>query len=254
MAAYDFIGDIHGCFDELITLLKQIGYQSKGSIYVHPSGRQPVFIGDLTDRGPNSVASIQLITDMVQKGAAYYVPGNHCDKLYRYFLGRNVMIKHGLETTVAELEALSKRECKFIRKAFMSLYENAPLYQRLDDDQVVAAHAGIREDMIGKENKSVKAFVLYGDITGEKNPDGTPVRRDWSASYSGKRLIVYGHTPVLEPRIVGNTINIDTGCVFGGKLTALHYPEMSFSHTSSTMPFVPEKFRSFEETPIRKSR
>ncbi|WP_158736138.1 bis(5'-nucleosyl)-tetraphosphatase PrpE [Alteribacillus sp. YIM 98480] len=253
MTAYDFIGDIHGCFDELITLLKKTGYQNKDSIYTHPAGRLPVFIGDLTDRGPNSVAVIQLITDMVYQGSAYYVPGNHCDKLYRYFLGRNVMIKHGLETTTAELEALSRREYKFIRKAFMDLYENAPLYERLDDDQVVAAHAGIREDMIGKENKSVKTFVLYGDITGEKNSDGTPVRRDWSAAYKGKRLIVYGHTPVKEPRIVGKTINIDTGCVFGGKLTALHYPEMTFSHTPSTMPFVPEKFRTFEDTPNQKA-
>ncbi|SDH72129.1 protein phosphatase [Alteribacillus persepolensis] len=251
-AAYDFIGDIHGCFDELTTLLKDIGYHKDQSIYTHPSGRIPVFIGDLTDRGPKSVAVMELVSKMVAQKAAYYVPGNHCDKLYRYFLGRNVQIKHGLETTVAELEALPNRKYKKIRHAFMELYDHAPWYQHLDHDQVIAAHAGIRSDLIGKQNKAVKTFVLYGDITGEKHSDGTPVRRDWALHYNGKRTIVYGHTPVHEPRIKNNTINIDTGCVFGGKLTALHYPEMTFSDTPSAMPFVKEKFRTFDDEHTQK--
>lgn len=105
------------------------------------------------------------------------------------------------------------------------------------------AHAGIREDYIGKNNSKVKTFVLYGDITGKSNPDGTPVRRDWARNYQGKATIVYGHTPVKEPRILNNTYNIDTGAVFGGHLTALRYPEMELVSVPSTMPFVPEKFR-----------
>lgn len=129
---------------------------------------------------------------------------------------------------------------------FMQLYEEAPLYQIIDENKLIIAHAGIREDYIGLSNKSVKTFVLYGDITGEKHEDGSPVRRDWAKNYFGDAWIVYGHTPVKKPRFVGKTVNIDTGAVFGGKLTALRYPEMETVSVDSTMPFVEEKFRSFE--------
>lgn len=107
------------------------------------------------------------------------------------------------------------------------------------------AHAGIREDLIGKNNSKVKTFVLYGDITGQTNPDGTPVRRDWAKSYNGKAYIVYGHTPVKEVRVINKTYNIDTGAVFGGKLSALRYPEMEIVSVPSSMPYIAEKFRSF---------
>ena len=246
MTALDFIGDVHGCTSELHDLLQSLGYSWKHDTYIHREGRKPVFIGDITDRGPQSIAAIELVSHMVGNNYAYYVPGNHCDKLYRFFLGRNVKIAHGLETTVAELEGLSNRDYKRIRKSFMDLFETAPLYLALDNNRVIAAHAGIREDLIGHSGKKVRTFVLYGDITGEQNSDGTPVRRDWAVHYQGTPLIVYGHTPVLEPRKIGNTVNIDTGCVFGGKLTALRYPEMTYSQVPSTLAFFPEKFRSFE--------
>lgn len=126
------------------------------------------------------------------------------------------------------------------------MYENSPLYLLLDNNRLVIAHAGIREDYIGKMNSKVKTFVLYGDITGEKHPDGSPVRRDWAKLYNGKPTIVYGHTPVLEPRFIRNTVNIDTGAVFGGKLTALRYPEMETISVPSSMPFVGEKFNHFD--------
>lgn len=242
---YDIIGDVHGCFRELVALLKKCHYDESEGIFIHPEGRMPVFVGDITDRGPASVETIKLVTNMVRKKAALYVPGNHCNKLYRYFLGRNVQITHGLETTVRELQQLSSNEYEKVKNAFMELYENAPLYLRLADDHVVVAHAGIRENLIGQKGKKVKTFVLYGDITGEKHPDGSPVRRDWARHYRGKRLIVYGHTPVHQPRQINNTINIDTGCVFGGALTAFHYPEKIFTMVTSSLPYQKEKFTTF---------
>ena len=127
----------------------------------------------------------------------------------------------------------------------MDLYEYSPLYVITDDEKLIIAHAGIRKDYIGKSNKKVKTFVLYGDITGAKHPDGSPIRRDWAEYYDGKPWIIYGHTPVKEPRQVHHTYNIDTGCVFGGKLTAFRYPEFELvSRPPSTMPYVPEKFKT----------
>ena len=242
---FDIIGDIHGCYRELTELLQALGYSFNGEAAHHDGSRKIVFLGDLTDRGPESIKVIELVYDLVQQGLAYYTPGNHCNKLYRYFLGNKVQIAHGLETTVEEFEHLPAKKQKEIRYKFINLYEKAPLYLQLDGGNLIVAHAGIREDYIGRTDKKVKTFVLYGDITGGKYPDGRPVRRDWAQNYKGERIIVYGHTPVLEVRHLNNTYNIDTGCVFGGKLTALRYPEMEIVQVPSSLKFLPEKFTTF---------
>ncbi|KKB41649.1 bis(5'-nucleosyl)-tetraphosphatase PrpE [Bacillus thermotolerans] len=239
----DIIGDIHGCFAEFEELTKQLGYAWNEGLPIHPEGRILGFVGDLTDRGPNSVKVIETVHDLWERQLAYYVPGNHCNKLYRMFLGNNVKINNGLETTVAELNELNNRDYKRVKKKFMTLYEQSPLYQVLDDGQLIIAHAGIKESYIGKYTSKVKTFVLYGDITGGTDPDGYPTRRDWAKTYSGKPWIVYGHTPVREARFVNHTANIDTGAVFGGQLSAFRYPEKDVLSVPSSMPHVPEKFR-----------
>lgn len=244
----DIIGDVHGCIDELYALFSALGYEWVDGIPSHPAGRTPVFVGDLMDRGPDSLAVIQLVYQMViERKNAWYVPGNHCNKLYRYFLGNPVKLQHGLETTVAEYQDLNGKEQKAIRHHFMKLYEQAPLYLNIKEVNAVIAHAGIREDLIGKHNKKVERFVLYGDITGEFHPDGRPVRKDWSRHYQGEKWIVYGHTPVLHPRILNKTINIDTGCVFGNKLTAFRLPEEDTVSVPSSLPYQPDKFNSFAD-------
>ncbi|MCP3742208.1 bis(5'-nucleosyl)-tetraphosphatase PrpE [Rossellomorea sp. BNER] len=239
----DIIGDIHGCYEEFKQLTQQLGYSWKKGYPVHPQDRRLGFVGDLTDRGPQSLEVIKTIWNLWKSETAYYVPGNHCNKLYRYFLGNNVKINHGLETTVAELVALPSNKREKMSEMFKELYEQSPLYHVLDNGKLIIAHAGIKQEYIGQVNKKVKTFVLYGDITGEKNEDGTPVRKDWAQTYHGEALIVYGHTPVREPRKTSNTINIDTGAVFGGDLTAFRYPEKEIISVPSTLPFVPEKFR-----------
>ena len=240
----DIIGDIHGCYKEFKELTQKLGYDWKTGVPVNPNGRKLAFIGDLTDRGPESLKCAEIVWSlMIEHDLAYYVPGNHCNKLYRYLLGNKVQITHGLETTVAEFTVLKQEEQNDFRSKFLQLYDSSPLYHVLDQGKLVLAHAGIREAYIGKNNAKVKTFVLYGDITGELNPDGTPVRRDWAKTYTGKANIVYGHTPVKEPRVINRTYNIDTGAVFGGALTALRYPEMEILSVASSLPYIEEKFR-----------
>lgn len=242
---YTIIGDIHGCFDEFKQLTTSLGYNWKSGIPIHDT-KKLIFIGDITDRGPQSLKMIEVVWELVVKQkVSFYSPGNHCNKLYRYFLGRNVQITHGLETTVAEYLTLSPTNQKIIKQKMIELYESSPLYHQLDNGKLITCHAGISKELIGKNHRAVEKFVLYGDITGEKNNDGTPVRRDWASRYNGDTYIIYGHTPVLEPRILNNTYNIDTGCVFGGKLTALNYPDRTCTHISSSMPFIEDKFRSY---------
>lgn len=242
----DIIGDVHGCYKEFKALTKKLGYVWSTGIPVHPEGRNLGFVGDLTDRGHHSLQTISTVYKLFKAGSIHYVPGNHCNKLYRYFLGNNVKILHGLETTVAELSALPQMERDQYREMFLELYERSPLYQVLDEGRLILAHAGIKEEWIGEQNDRVKTFVLYGDITGKKNEDGTPVRKDWALDYKGDAWIVYGHTPVKEARIVNKTANIDTGAVFGGKLSALKYPEIEVVSVPSDMPLVEGKFRELD--------
>ncbi|WP_181349122.1 bis(5'-nucleosyl)-tetraphosphatase PrpE [Thalassobacillus sp. CUG 92003] len=240
----DVIGDVHGCYEELLELFSQLNYTwSQGSL-LPPSDRVPVFLGDITDRGPDSIRTIHLVHQIViTDKIGRYVPGNHCNKLYRYFLGNPVQIKNGLETTVAEYEALSKAEQQEVKQKFIELIERSPLYLELPEVNAVIAHAGIPEAYIGKTGKQVTTFVLYGDITGEKHEDGRPIRKDWAKHYHGDRWIVYGHTPVLEPRFMHKTVNIDTGCVFGNKLTCFRLPEHDLVSVRSKQPFMQDKFQ-----------
>ncbi|MCP3026665.1 bis(5'-nucleosyl)-tetraphosphatase PrpE [Halobacillus sp. A5] len=242
----DVIGDVHGCLDELKQLFVELGYEWVNGVPQHPEDRMPVFVGDLTDRGPASIPTIRFVYKLViVENRAKYVPGNHCDKLYRYFKGNPVKEKHGLETTVAEYTKLPKGEQAQVKREFIELVDASPLYYQFSEVNAVVAHAGIREEDIGQNQKSkrVKTFVLYGDITGHTLPDGRPERRDWAQHYHGDTWIVYGHTPVYKPRFVHKTVNIDTGCVFGNKLTAFRLPEETTVSVPSTMPLVEEKFR-----------
>ncbi|WP_299708661.1 metallophosphoesterase [uncultured Pontibacter sp.] len=224
---FHVIGDVHGCFDELLALLQKLGYEvyddsKTGKYRVTPQeGSMAVFVGDLVDRGPNSPEVLRLVMDMVEQDVALCVSGNHDDKLYRKLMGRNVQVRHGLELTVAQLENYDKAFIDRVREFLGHL----PHHIILDDGRLVVAHAGLEERLHGRHSKSVRDLCLYGPTTGELDAHGLPVRLDWAADYSGVAVVVYGHTPVREPRWKNNTINIDTGCVFGGKLTALTYPD-----------------------------
>lgn len=246
MKKYDVIGDVHGCFDELVVLLQELGYTFSEKSISHPDSRIAVFLGDLTDRGPASIPVLTHVSNWILSNEALYCPGNHCDKLYRYFQGRKVQIKNGLETTVSELEQLPNKSRNAISHQFKEVYEQSPLYLVLDQGNLIVAHAGIRPDMIGEMNKRVKTFVLYGDITGETLPDGRPLRRDWASNYSSESYIIYGHTPVKSTRKIGKTFNIDTGCVFGGALTAFRWPELTTHSVESQQSYNKEKFHSFD--------
>lgn len=247
---FDIIGDIHGCFDELMALLHKLRYTvtfDEATQRYHtqpPQQHKAVFVGDLVDRGRNSPEVLRLVMDMVEQGHAYCVSGNHDDKLYRLLMGKKVKVRHGLELTVEQLERYDKIFMSRVRTFLGEL----PHHIILDKGRLVVAHAGLAEHLHGSHSTSVRALCLYGPTTGESDAYGLPVRLDWAADYCGHAIVVYGHTPVYEPRWKNNTINIDTGCVFGGKLTALTYPDhvvtdvdafATYAH--SVRPFLPHK-------------
>ena len=223
---FDIVGDIHGCYDELIQLLGKLGYTiapsgEGSSACVPPDGRKAVFLGDLVDRGPNSPAVLRLVMDMVSQGHAYCVPGNHDIKLMRKLRGRDVQLTHGIVETLAQLE----REPPEFRTQVTTFLDSLVSHYVFDSGGLVVAHAGMKEEMQGRGSGKVRDFALFGETTGEIDEFGLPVRYNWAADYRGGATVVYGHTPIPEPEWLNRTINIDTGCVFGGRLTALRYPE-----------------------------
>ena len=215
---FDIIGDIHGCRAELEALLATLGYDLQARS--HPEGRKVVFLGDLVDRGPDTPGVLRLVMSMVESGAAICVPGNHDVKLMCKLRGRNVQITHGLAESLAQLES----EPVEFKEKIVAFIDDLVSHYVLDGGKLVVAHAGMKAPMQGRGSAKVRDFALFGETTGETDEFGLPVRYDWASEYRGSAMVVYGHTPVPEPEWLNGTINIDTGCVFGGKLTALRYP------------------------------
>ncbi|MFJ3773109.1 polynucleotide kinase-phosphatase [Streptomyces sp. NPDC090075] len=214
---FDIVGDIHGCASELESLLAKLGYADG----VHPDGRTAVFVGDLVDRGPDSPGVLRRVMSMVGSGNALCVPGNHENKYGRYLKGRKVQHTHGLAETIEQMEGESEEFTKQVREFIDGLVS----HYVLDGGKLVVCHAGLPEKYHGRTSGRVRSHALYGDTTGETDEFGLPVRYPWAEDYRGRAAVVYGHTPVPEASWLNNTICLDTGAVFGGKLTALRWPE-----------------------------
>ena len=218
---FDVIGDVHGCRDELDELLRALGYAVDGDAVTPPDGRRAVFVGDYGDRGPDTPGVLRLVMGMADARTAICLPGNHDRKLVRKLQGRDVQITHGLAETLEQLDAQPPELREQVRDFLDRLVSHAVL----DGGRLVVAHAGMKEAYQGRASGRVRDFALYGETTGETDEFGLPVRLQWARDYRGSAAVVYGHTPVAEPEWVNNTMNIDTGCVFGGRLTALRWPE-----------------------------
>jgi protein phosphatase len=245
---FDIVGDVHGCIDELLELLSALGYlveMGDGQYAVlPPEGRKLIFLGDLVDRGPGTPEVLRLVSSLVQAGQAFCVPGNHDIKLVKALRGRDVKLTHGLADSMQQLE----KESPEFRQEMAKFLDGLISHYVFDDGKLVVAHAGLKESMQGRGSGAVREFALFGETTGETDEFGLPVRYNWAADYRGKALVVYGHTPQPEPLWLNNTVNIDTGCVFGGSLTALRYPEKEIvsvraraTYYESKRPFLPEE-------------
>ncbi|MEY9485584.1 protein phosphatase [Streptomyces calvus] len=214
---FDIVGDVHGCSAELEALLTKLGYADG----VHPEGRTAVFVGDLVDRGPDSPGVLRRVMAMVKSGNALCVPGNHENKFGRYLRGRQVQHTHGLAETVEQMAGESEE----FRAEVRQFVDGLVSHYVLDGGRLVVCHAGLPEKYHGRTSGRVRSHALYGDTTGETDEFGLPVRYPWAEDYRGRAAVVYGHTPVPEATWLNNTICLDTGAVFGGKLTALRWPE-----------------------------
>src|SRR5450759_3482391 len=224
--SFDVIGDLHGCCDELLSLLRIIGYkvENPSSLIPRitaPEGRTAVFVGDFVDRGPDNVRTLLIVMAMVRSGSALAVLGNHDDKLLRALQGAPVRISNGLDHTLQELNAAGEEMQALVRQ----FLDGLPPHLVLDGGNLVVAHAGLPQDLHGIDSPRARDIALFGTPTGQRDAFGLKILADWAHAYKGDALVVWGHLPIADAAWVGNTINIDTGCVHGGSLTALRYPE-----------------------------
>lgn len=251
---FDIIGDVHGCVNELIGLMSKLGYtieitgsgRDRRVVSRTPPGRRAIFVGDLVDRGPASPDVLRIVMHMVAQGQALAVPGNHDVKLLRWLNGRNVKQGHGIAQTISQLEA----EPDEFRDEVRDFIDGLVSHLWLEDGRLTVAHAGIKEEMMGRVSGAVREFCLYGETSGETDEFGLPIRYHWAAEYRGETTIVYGHTPVPEADWLNNTLCVDTGCVFGGQLTALRWPEREIVSIPAAKAYA-TPIRPFAHPPLR---
>ncbi len=251
---FDIIGDVHGCCDELIQLLGVLGYDvdirgvgdRRCASIRAPAERRLIFVGDLVDRGPRSPDVVRIVMAAVRSGQGWCVLGNHDAKFLRWLAGRQVTLSHGLEQTVEQYALESEHHRHEVRDFLSSL----PYHLWLDGGALAVAHAGIRQEMLGRNEEAVRRFCLYGDTNGDVGEDGLPVRYHWAAHHTSPTAIVYGHTPVPAAEWVNTTLCIDTGCCFGRRLTALRWPEREIASVPALETYARLR-RPFGHPPVR---
>lgn len=243
---FDIVGDVHGCADELERLLDMLGYdvrwRNETVTVAPPPGRTLIFVGDLVDRGPRTPDVLRIAMAMAEAGTGLCVEGNHDNKFGRWLGGARVKTGHGLQMSINQIAA----ERPAFKAKVRTFVESLPPYLWLDGGRLVVAHAGLKQEMAGQGGGKVRSFALYGETTGETDGFGSPVRRNWALEHSGEPAIVYGHVAAPDVQAVNNTWCIDTGCCFGGRLTALRWPERELVSVPAARVYF-EASRPFED-------
>ncbi|MGD8191995.1 metallophosphoesterase [Brevibacillus ginsengisoli] len=248
----DLIGDVHGCYDEFIQLIRQLGYVGgQDGLYRHPKGRKLLSLGDITSRGPFSIKMLEFFIQHIKAGLAEMVDSNHGWKIARWLDGRKVTLAHGDEKVEEEFRQYESeaglKKAQSLREASRTLLLGSPSHMQIVRNgkvEAVAVHAGIRDEYIGKDSPSIQTFCRYGDVAGT-GADGRPIRRDWTLGKQSSTIIVWGHDPRPEPERKQGAINIDQGCVFGGNLTSYRFPEDELVSVAAK-----ENYSRLEDTPL----
>jgi hypothetical protein len=207
---FDAVGDVHGCYYELIALVEKLGYvMGEDGLYEHPEGRMLVLVGDITDRGYYNSLALQFAYFHWIAGKALWVQGNHDNKLFRWMKGNPVSIAHGLQKTVSELEQGWPFDSPRTELGEF-LLEEVPTKIELDGGEAVAVHA-----FNGKAK--LRMYGLRG------GPDNS--RIEWWRDYEGPEFVVFGHYWMDDPTVHEHYCCVDTSCVTGNTLAALRWPE-----------------------------
>jgi hypothetical protein len=200
------VGDVHGCHEELETLLDRVAFSE---------GDQLVLVGDLVARGPDPTK----VFDLVRHAKGRFVRGNHEEKL----LGWRRAVREG-KRKKGDLDALGRmhREvAEQLREDDWDAMDQAPLAMFLPHHGVVVVHAGILPGIGWSQQRPETLLHIRGVTSDGKGTDAKDAKRLWGTVYVGGPHIVFGHNAMNEPQLHPYATGIDTGCVYGGRLTAL---------------------------------
>ena len=213
-----FVGDIHGCFQEFLELLEKIHYK--------PEEDRLISLGDLVNKGPESAA----VLDYFIENKIEAVMGNHDEWLWRALKGKSEMYEDA---------EIILRDSQFSRDELITWLEGMPLY--IKDDHFIAVHAGLSPYCKLKKNKPRDLYTMrYVDMNSQEvmaKNNGSNSLVSWYEEYSylksGKREIIHGHWAKKKVCEYGRITGIDTGCVYGGHLTAYLMPSRCFVQVKS---------------------
>ena len=227
------IGDVHGCREELRELLDKLNYS--------PGKQRILLLGDLLDKGPDPVGVVADVRELVRGSShVHCIRGNHEEKALRWRKHEerratnpdyvNPMRIHDVETP-AQWAALTLEDVAWL-KTLPTVWDGfVPGW--------AAVHGGFLPGLpIHRQPSDKVVRVRWVDAAGEFVPlqDGTLDKPDWACNWmdvwDGKENVVYGHAVhgLEEPRVDVNEkgvscVGIDTGCVFGGRLTAMVFED-----------------------------
>lgn len=202
------IGDIHGCFDKLCELMAKINIDRDNDTLL--------FLGDYIDRGPDSFDVVEYLIDLKKNfQKIVFLKGNHEEMLEKYLAGKDrltYLINGGHLTLESYMKRGRMTGSTPIPQEHLDFFESLSFYYQTDN--YIFVHAGLRENIPLEMQDYADLLWIREDFVG-------------SDFDFGKRVI-FGHTPYAEPLVEPNKIGIDTGAVYGNKLTCIELPEFLF--------------------------
>lgn len=202
------IGDIHGCYDKLRTLMDKIPIDMTRDTLV--------FIGDYIDRGPRSFDVVDYLVNMQQLfPEIVFLKGNHEDMLQRYLSGedRLTFLMNGGRLTLEDyLDHAGQNQDSPIPEEHRQFFNR--LRTSYESEDYIFVHAGLRPKIplarqAQKDMVWIRQKFIYSD-------------------YDFGKRVIFGHTPFNEPYVKSNKIGIDTGAVYGNQLTCIKLPQVEF--------------------------
>jgi serine/threonine protein phosphatase 1 len=202
------VGDIHGCYDKLLILMEKIDIDFEFDTLV--------FLGDYIDRGPQSFEVVAYLADLKQRYAnTIFLKGNHEEMLEKYLSGEDritYLVNGGQQTLESYMNRPRSEGEPAIPSTHLEFFKSLRMYY--ETQNYIFVHAGLKNKVPLEKQKTEDLLWIR--------------RRFIESKYDYGKMVVFGHTPLHEPLLLPNKIGIDTGAVYGNRLTCVRLPELVF--------------------------
>jgi serine/threonine protein phosphatase 1 len=202
------VGDIHGCYDKLLVLMEKMDIDFESDTLV--------FLGDYIDRGPQSFEVVAYLADLKQRYAnTIFLKGNHEEMLEKYLSGEDritYLVNGGQQTLESYMNRPRPEGEPAIPSTHLEFFKSLRIYY--ETQNYIFVHAGLKNKVPLEKQKTEDLLWIR--------------RRFIESKYDYGKMVVFGHTPLHEPLLLPNKIGIDTGAVYGNRLTCVRLPELVF--------------------------